>query len=69
MKNKLKWVVSLAILLTLALLAFTGCERENRKYDLKQHSLYGRLPEAAQAENSGALKRHQNETAGMAPAL
>ena len=43
--------------------------RKVRKYDLKQHSLYGRLPEAAQAENSGALKRHQNETAGMAPAL
>ncbi len=32
-------------------------------------NLDGRLPEAAQAENSGALKRHQNETAGMAPAL
>ena len=43
--------------------------RKVRKYDLKQHSLYGRLPEAAQAENSGALKRYQNETAGMAPAL
>lgn len=39
MKNKLKWVVSLAILLTLALLAFTGCEREDRKYDLKQVSI------------------------------
>ena len=43
--------------------------RKVRKYDLKQHSLYGRLPEAAQAENSGALKRYQNETAGMVPAL
>lgn len=39
MKNKLKWVVSLAILLTLALLAFTGCESEERKYDLKQVSI------------------------------
>ncbi len=43
--------------------------RKVRKYDLKQHSLYDRLPEAAQPENSGALKRHQNETAGMTPAL
>lgn len=39
MKNKLKWFVSLAILFTLALLAFTGCETETRRYNLEQVSI------------------------------
>lgn len=34
MKNKLKWAVSLAVILTLALLAFTGCVTEKRTYDI-----------------------------------
>ncbi|MDE7178672.1 MAG: type IV secretory system conjugative DNA transfer family protein [Lachnospiraceae bacterium] len=38
------------------------------KYDLRQHRLYHRLPEAAQPE-SNTLTQYQNETAGMAPAL
>ena len=38
------------------------------KYDLRQHRLYHRLPEAAQPENN-TLTQYQNETAGMAPAL
>lgn len=38
------------------------------KFDLKQHRLYERLPEAAQPEES-TLTQYQDETAGMAPAL
>ena len=38
------------------------------KYDLRQHRLYHRLPEAAQPENN-TLTQYQDETAGMAPAL
>lgn len=39
------------------------------KYDLRSHSLYHRLPEAAQPENNSTVTRYQKETAGMAPAL
>ena len=34
MKNKLKWIVSLAVFITLALLALTGCVRTHTQYEL-----------------------------------
>ncbi len=40
-----------------------------RKFDLKTHRLYNRLPEAAQPENKNTLTQYRKETAGMAPAL
>lgn len=52
------------------LLTRGGAAQQVRKYDLKQHSLYHRLPEAqAQPENNSTVTRYQKETAGMAPAL
>lgn len=52
------------------LLTRGGAARKVTKYDLKQHSLYNRLPEAqAQPENNSTVTRYQKETAGMAPAL